>query len=106
MMMMRSAPLTLFVVGVGIVPTRPTLYQWSMVKGQWSMVDGRWSMMEFIVATIRRNEYIVATAAVLPVAGRGSTLLGDSGSDCPKLFSCVETNAILHLPLKAAAQQY
>jgi hypothetical protein len=106
MMMMRSAPLTLFVVGVGIVPTRPTLYQWSMVKGQWSMVDGRWSMMELIVATIRRNEYIVATAAVLPVAGRGSTLLGDSGSDCPKLFSCVETNAILHLPLKAAAQQY
>jgi hypothetical protein len=80
--------------------------RWSMVDGRWSMVDGRWSMMEFIVATIRRNEYIVATAAVLPVAGRGSTLLGDSGSDCPKLFSCVETNAILHLPLKAAAQQY
>jgi hypothetical protein len=57
---MRSAPLTLFVVGVGIVPTRPTLYQWSMVNGQrsmvngqwsmangqWSMVDGRWSMVD------------------------------------------------------------
>jgi hypothetical protein len=60
--------------------------QWPMANGRWSMVDGRWSMMEFIVATIRRNEYIVATAAVLPVAGRGSTLLGDSGSNCSRAW--------------------